>query len=347
MKFNRAACVLVALIFASPVVFAQEDPARESGLPTRIGGNRCEWTRPGATATVQGTFNVTGLQASEKPPVFTVALYAAGAFVSRQRVRNGGSFYFYCVPDQGVFLVAEVDSTEISTYSLSSIEPPPQTNFQDIYLAWSAASDAIKRRNEVISVRNSYERTKENQKYFEKAMAKLRERNGETTANMLLDLLEKDPNDYVALTEVGNIYCDLRRFNDAEPRYEQALTLKPDFINALFGLGRADVALKKLNRAIDVLSQAYKIEPDSADINHYLGEAYLQNKQGSLAVAHMRRAIELAPMEKADLHLRIAWLYDVAGAKNLAAEEYKLLLQKKPNHPEKQKLLQYIAENSK
>jgi len=339
--------VLIALVFFSGITFCQEDPARASGLPTRIGGNRCESIRPGANATVQGSFNVSGLQNSEKLPVFSVALYASGMFISRQRVKNGSAFYFYCVPDKSVFLVAEADSTEISTYSLGSIEQPPQSNYQDIYLAWSATSDAIRRRNEVISARNLYERTKENQKLFEKAMEKLHDKNGETTAKMLNELLQKDPNDFVAFTEVGNIYCDLKRFSEAAPMYERALTLKPDFINALFGMGRADLGLKNLDRAIDVLSQAYKINPNSADVNHFLGEAYLQNKQGSLAITYMRRAIELAPAEKADLHLRIAWLYDAAGAKNLAAEEYKLLLQKKPNHPEKQKLLQYIAENSK
>jgi tetratricopeptide (TPR) repeat protein len=107
------------------------------------------------------------------------------------------------------------------------------------------------------------------------------------------------------------------------------------------------LALRKLALAIGTLTKAYKLEPNSADVNHFLGEAYLQNKQGTLAIAHMRRAIEISPDGKADLHLRIAWLYNAAGAKDLAAAEYKLLLEKKPNHPDKQKLLQYIAENSR
>ena len=61
----------------------------------------------------------------------------------------------------------------------------------------------------------------------------------------------------------------------------------------------------------------------------------------------MRRSIELQPDAKADLHLRIGWLFDAAGAKNLAAEEYKQLLLKKPNHPHKEKLQKYISENAK
>ena len=178
-------------------------------------------------------------------------------------------------------------------------------------------------------------------------MAKLPEKKGETTSRMLLELLERDPDDFVALTEIGNIECDNSRFSEAVPFYERALSKKADFINTLFGLGRAELALKHIARAIDVLGQAYRIDPKSADVNHFLGEAYLQNKQGSLAITYMRKAIEIAPVEKADLRLRIAWLYNAAGAKDLAAHEYKLLLQVKPDHPEKEKLLKYIAENGR
>jgi len=344
---ERLAISLTVLVLLASAVFSQEGLSRDTGLPTRIGGNRCDWAKPGSTGTVQGTFNVTGFQNSGKPPVFSLVLYAGGAFVSRQRVKNGGTYYFYCVPDQSVSIIAEVDSTEVWNYSVGSLAPPPQTNYHDISFAWVAARDAIERRNEVVSVQNSYERTKENQKRFEKAMAKLRENNGEATAKMLGDLLGQDPNDFVSFTELGNIHCNNRRYAEAEPLYEKALALKPDFINAMFGVGRAALALKKTDRAIDILSQAYKLNPNSPDINHFLGEAYLQNKQGSLAIVHMRKAIELSPAEKADLHLRIAWLYDAAGAKNLAAEEYKLLLQQKPNHPDKEKLQRYIAENAK
>jgi len=139
----KAVFLLAVLLLGFGTLTAQEDLGRESGLPSRIGGSRCDGAAPGARATVQGTFNVTGLQNSEKPPTFSVAIYAGGAFVSRQRVKNGGTFYFYCVPDRSVFISAEVNSTEIATYTVGSLDQPPQTNYQDIYLAWSAAKDEI------------------------------------------------------------------------------------------------------------------------------------------------------------------------------------------------------------
>jgi tetratricopeptide (TPR) repeat protein len=344
---SRFALPFFGFILLTSAVVAQEDLPREQGLPTRIGGSRCDGARPGSIATVQGTFNVTGLQNSGTPPKLSVALYAAGMYVSRQRVKNGGTFYFYCVPDQSVTLIAEIDSTEVGNYSVGNLAPPPQTNYQDIYVSWSSVGDTLKQKNEVISVRNSYSRTPENQKAFEKAMERLREKNGEATAKMLGDLLEKDPADFVAWTELGNIQFNHGRFDDAINSYDKALTLKPDFTAAMFGAGRANLSARKLDRSIELLSRALSMNPDSADINHYLGEAHLQNKKGSLAIVYMRRAMELAPDTKADLHLRLGWLFDAAGAKDQAAEEYKQFLQRRPNYPQKDKLQQYRKENAK
>jgi Tfp pilus assembly protein PilF len=341
-------CLIFGVLIISPIfVMGQEDPDRAMGLPSRIGGTNCSGLRPGANATVQGTFNVSGMQNSEKPPVFAVALYAGGAFISRKTVKNGGTFYFYCVPDRSVLLVAEVNSVAVSNFSISSLDQPPQTNYQDVYVTWSAAREAVIKRDKIISARSAYERSKDNQKRFDRAIDKLNENNGLTSLKILKDLVDSDPNDFVAWSEIGTIQNDNHQFADAEASFQSALQLKPDYVEALFGMGRATLALKEIDRSLKALTDAYKIEPDSADVNHFLGEAYLQNKQGTLAIKYMRRAIELSPHQKAELHLRIAWLYNAAGAKDLAAEEYRQFLKERPDYPDKEKLEQYIAVNSK
>jgi tetratricopeptide (TPR) repeat protein len=344
VRLIRFAFGIFVYALACSSIGAQDD----SGLPTRIGSSsRCDWAGPMSKATIRGSFNVTGIHEQANAPKFTVAVYAGGVFVSRQRIKNGGTFLFYCVPDKNVYLVAEADLAEIGSFTMGSISLPPQINYQDIYLNWVSASKRIAVRNEVVSVQDSYERTKENQKRFNRAMARINEDKGEATVALLAQLVADDPRDYISMTEIGNINYDNAKYIDAVSFYEKALEVKADFINALFGLGRAQLAAKKPSEAIESLLLANKINPNSADINHFLGEAYLQNKQGTLAIAHMRRAIEISPDGKSNLHLRIAWLYNAAGAKDLAVAEYKLLLEKKPNHPDKQKLLQYIVENSR
>ena len=74
---------------------------------------------------------------------------------------------------------------------------------------------------------------------------------------------------------------------------------------------------------------------------------YLGAKQGSKAVISLNEAIRLAPQAKAELHLRLAALYNAAGAKDRAVNEYKLFLEKKPDYPDRLKLEAYIKANGK
>jgi tetratricopeptide (TPR) repeat protein len=127
----------------------------------------------------------------------------------------------------------------------------------------------------------------------------------------------------------------------------KALEQKPDFMMALMNLGKLELSQKQFDKAVVTFTNAAKADPTSFDAFHYLGESYLQLKQGSKAVIAMNEAIRLAPVEKAELHLRLAALYDAAKLKDRAANEYKLFLSKKPEHPDKEKMEKYIKENTK
>ena len=339
-------CVVCFVLVTSSVAlsaYAQSEMSNPTGLPTRIGGTACNNSAGRVVASITGFLNVTGAPTTGKTN-FSVAVYAGGTFVARRRLKNGDPFYFYCVPRENVTLVGEVDSTEISSISMGLLSGPPGINRQDVNINWSDKKDPAQQTG-VISARGHYERTKANQKLFDKALDELQAGKTGPAAKGLKELLENDPKDWGAWTVLGSIHFNGSRFEDAEKAYDRALELRNDYVPALIGNGRACLALKKSDKAIEVLKAAYAIDPDSADVNHYLGEAYFQIRKGSLGIPHMNRAIEIDPDGKAELHLRIAALYNAAGAKNLAANEYKLFLQKKPNYPDRQRMEKYIAEN--
>jgi Tfp pilus assembly protein PilF len=342
--FSRS--FLLFLLFGSLIsgVYAQEDLSNPSGLPTRIGGPACNNTGGRAVASITGTLNVTGVSNSDRAPTYSVAVYAGGVFVARKRVKNGGSFYFYCVPRENVTLVGEVDSAEMSSISMGFLADSPAINRQDVNITWSDKQDP-KERSGVVSARSAYERSKPNQKLFDKALDELEAGKSEAAAKSLKELVENDPKDWAAWTVLGNIHYNDKRFEDAEKAYDRSMELRNDYVPALIGKGRTTLNLKRSDKAIEVLKAALAIDPNSADVNHYLGEAYFQIRKGSLGIPHMNRAIEIDPNGKAELHLRIAGLYNAAGAKNLAANEYKLFLQKKPDYPERQKMEKYITDN--
>jgi len=276
-----------------------------------------------------------------------VVVYGNGMFLSRQRIKNGGSFMFTCLPAQSASLVVEINSIEVAFYSLGPLSPPPQSNRQDLMISWSDAGQAIKRKASVVSARSLYKRSDKNQKSFEKAMSELDAKKPDSALKILEKLVVDDPSDFVAWTEKGYIHLDATNFSAANDDFSKALEANKTDLRAILGLGLANISLKSFEKAIEVLLRAYETNPDSADANHYLGEAYLQTRKGSLAIVHMRKAIELDPVQKAPLHLKMANLYHAAGGKQLAAAEYKLFLQTVPNHPDRAKMEAYIKENEK
>jgi len=344
--FMRCASLFVVLAFICVPVCAQGEMSSPTGLPTRIGGTACNNSAGRGVASITGFLNVTGASNTGKTPSFSVAVYAGGAFFARKRLKSGDSFAFYCVPRENVTLVGEVDSTEVSSVSMGILPDSPAVNRQDVNINWSDKRGS-KEQPGVVSAHYVYERNKSNQKLFDKALDELQAGKSDPAAKGLKMLLDDDPKDWAAWTLLGNIHFNSNRFEDAEKAYDRSIELKSDYVPALIGKGRASLNLKKFDNAIEVLKVAYSIEPNSADVNHYLGEAYFQIRKGSLGIPHMHRAIEIDPNGKAELHLRIAALYNVAGAKNLAANEYKLFLQKRPDYPDRQKMEKYIAENQR
>lgn len=346
MRLVYCAAAVFLHLALTLVVAAQEDLSRRNELPSRIGGPACTNTLSGGTAMLQGSLNVQGVSASEKAPTFTISVFASGILVTRQKIKNGGSFNFTCIPNDSVTLTAEVDSIEMANYSLGQLLAPPSMNRQDIFINWSEAGTRLRNRGAVISARNAYERTEPNQKIFDRAMAEAERKKGDLAVKLLGELVERDPNDYVALYELGTLHFMRERFDLATNVFEKAISVKPDHVPSILGLGRTYLSANRPDDAITFLEKGTSANPASPDLHHYLGEAYLRVKKGSLAITHWNKAIELDPFGKADIHLRIAALYHVAGAKHLAANEYRLLLEKMPNHPDREKLKEYIAQNS-
>lgn len=334
---------LLSLLGVS-TVFAQDDEARQqSGLPSYIGNRPGTNTTPGSDARISGTVEIQGITDQNKAPALTVAVLANGVLVARQRVQNKGGFSFTGVPRHGVTLIVEANNQEIGSFPMGTLTPPPMSNRKDIILLWNRD---IPNKTGVISLRDSYERTAENQRAFEKAMAGSGEKNKGNALKMLEQVVEKDANDYVAWTELGNLSFMDEKYSEAEKAYDKAITLKADFLPALVNLGKLHLSQKKFEPSIEILGKALELAPQSADVNQYLGEAYLQAKKGSKAVILLNKAIELAPVEKAEVHLRLASLYHGAGAKDRAAAEYTMFLEKVPNHSEKAKFEKYISENT-
>lgn len=338
-QLRKPFLIFLAFIVSITASFGQNDENRSAtGLPYEVTAN------PSTNRmVVSGKIAIEGVETLPRKPIITITILVTGAPFARTTARDNGFYTVSGVPRQDVTILVEVDGIEVSRQPLV---PSPMGNMT-IDMTVPVAITRSLMKPGVISARTGFERNEKNQQIFDEAMAAVKANDNARAMKLLDQLLVAEPKDYEAWTEIGTISFKTKANENAEKAYLKAIELKKDYFVALLNLGKLYFADKKFDNAILVLSNAVKVKDDSADAHHFLGESYLQVKKGSLAVGELNKAIILAPVEKADLHLRLAALYDAANLKPRAAEEYKLFLVKRPDHPEKKKLEKYIEENLK
>jgi tetratricopeptide (TPR) repeat protein len=216
---------------------------------------------------------------------------------------------------------------------------------RDIELEWRGGSKNSAAGT--VSADMVYDRTPENKARFEKATEAMRRKDNKQAATLLGEIVAVDPKDFIAWSDLGTIHFKENRLDEAEKAYRRALEAKPSFLLALLNMGKTRIAGKNFDGAIETLTEAVRLHPQSADANYFLGEAYLQIKKGSRAVGYLYESLKLDPIGHAEAHLRLAALYNAAGLKDKAAVEYEEFLKKKPDHPDRKRLEQYIKENKR
>ncbi len=318
---------------------AQDDEVRQrSGMPMQIGEN----VRAGDRMNVSGRIVIEGVNQLKRSPVISITITYLGAAADRAIANDEGYFLVRNVPRSNVSIVVDVDGIEMVRQPI--IAPPMGNPRLDYSITWPPAN-SIEKKPGVIVAEQTFKRSEKNENVYQQAIAALKNNDTTNAIKLFSQILVADPKDFVSWTELGTLYFKTNSIDNAEACYFKAIEQKKDYTVALLNLGKLYLVRKQYDNAVLVLSNAVKSAPSLADAHHYLGESYLQTKKGTSALFHFNEAIRLAPDEKAELHLRIATLYDAAKMKDKAAAEYKAFLVKQPSYPEKAALEQYIKEN--
>jgi Flp pilus assembly protein TadD len=302
----------------------------------------------GSGHTIFGDFKVDESQASpDVSRTYQVLLYnTIGNVMDRQVITNNGRFRFFNVGNGEYVIVVEFESTEVTRIPIRLSYPQRTDVRQDISLEWKANSTPSRgAKSMTIAALPLYDRPAENQQIFQKAEHEVSKKNYGEAVLLFNQMVDRDAKDFEAWTELGSAYFNLGKLKDAEKACLRAIDEKPTFILPFLNLAKVRMANKNYDGAIEVLDDAIKIQPTSALANYLLGEAYLQIKKGSKAVGYLHEALKLDPGGMAEAHLRLAALYNGAGMKDKAAEEYEQFLKKKPDYQERKKLEEYIAAN--
>ena len=322
----------LSFVLHSSVRAQSEDCRQISGLPIQIGAQ-----------IICGQVKIRGLTPTDPRPTIQVTLLTGGVPVERMRAGDNGYYYFQRSAGNTSSLIFEVNEIEVGRVQLMA--GMGNTTRRDVEVDLSSLSNFARGAPGVVSVQDNYPRTAEANKLFSQAMAYAKANQRENAIAAFSEIVAKDPKDFVAWSQLGTLNFE-KNPKLAREAYQKALEAKPDFFFVLLNYGKLELAQKNYDTSVELLTKALSIDPSSADANHYLGEAYLGAKKGSKAVVYLNEAIRLSPIAKAEIHLRLASLYHAANLKDRAAAEYKLFLTKVPDHPEKKRFEQYIADHS-
>ena len=136
-------------------------------------------------------------------------------------------------------------------------------------------------------------------------------------------IVEKIPNSYFALSNLGAVQIEGGKLSAAEVALEKAVEINGNDSHAYTNLGIAYSRQGKFGEAISALHRAIVFNQEDAVAHNYLGACLGQSEQWNEAEMQLKRAIELKP-EYSDAHFNLAVLYATTQPPSLqlAKEHY-------------------------
>lgn len=338
---TRTSCSLLIafglLILAINTSAQADDVCREFGeTPTREMGrdNRL-------LPFVYGRIVLKGVSQNAKPPRVTAIYSDSAQPATRQLIAKSGNYCFKKLGSGGT-LIIDIDGVETARKSVSDIGGIRQREDFEIYpyqVQQTGPPGVISTK----FVRPQNEKTID---LYRKTAEAERSQRADEAIKHVKEIVLIDPDDFIAWAKLGSMYIERNALVEAEAAFNRSLALRADYSAALVNLGIISAVQKHYPQAIERFKHAIKTDPTSARVYRLLGEAYLHNRQGTLGLATLDEALRLDPIGMAECHLLKARLYDLAGAKPLAAAEYKTFLKKVQDHPDRKNFEKYIKDNS-
>ncbi|MGA2139968.1 MAG: tetratricopeptide repeat protein [Verrucomicrobiia bacterium] len=129
---------------------------------------------------------------------------------------------------------------------------------------------------------------------------------------------------------VGRVLRGAGRMQEAIGEYEQALRLKPDYVEAHENLAAALVQLGNVPEAMEHWEQVLRIKPDRTDAHNNLGLALMRQGRLQEAIQHYEQALRIKP-DLVEAHDNLAAALVQLGNVPEAMEHWEQVLRIKPD----------------
>jgi len=100
----------------------------------------------------------------------------------------------------------------------------------------------------------------------------------------------------------AKVFTEQNEVEKAAAQLQQAVSLRPDFVEAWSDLGQARKTLLDDAGALTAFERAVELSPDDAVAQYRLGAEYLRNARLPAAIQHLREALRLDPENQSTLY---------------------------------------------
>jgi len=142
-----------------------------------------------------------------------------------------------------------------------------------------------------------------------------------------------DPGYAAPHTNLGNLYLDNGLSELAMEEYRAALRIKPDDVNAHYNLGRAFSALSMNNEALNEFWQVLRLDPGHVEAHNHIGNIYLKAGKLDMAGREYMAALRLRP-DYVLGHNNLGNVHYLAGRLDKAEGEYRKAIELDPRSGE-------------
>jgi predicted Zn-dependent protease len=166
---------------------------------------------------------------------------------------------------------------------------------------------------------------------FDHALDQIGKKKTDMALKDLTDALEIFPDYFMAAQQLGLLYVEIERYQQAIPPLVKAIEVNPKAGSAYVALGIASLKLGRADLALDALQRAQPLEDKSFRLHFYLGLTFLQLERLDEAEKALRESYRLGgPSKAASAHLYLASIQSKRGNKSEAIVELETYLRENP-----------------
>ena len=149
--------------------------------------------------------------------------------------------------------------------------------------------------------------------------------------NLYKKHLKSSPDDVEALNNLGIIFFQLKKHQEAISYYEKAIKINPNYAEAHNNLGVVFKILGEHKNAVSSYEKAIKINPNYAEAHNNLGSVYKELKEYYKAKDFYEKAIKINP-NYVEGYNNLGVVFKILGDYKSAISSYEKAIKANPNY---------------